>query len=260
MKDVFTVLLLLDDKDLVDNASEALAKQKYRIVHATTAHEAKLKYSNEEFHMAVIGMDIKGVNAQDFVEMIRRKERLRAVKDKIPVLVVGKNPEEFASHLATIDNVKYIESPFSTIEFKKKLLTFGGHSDTISNNTKTIRKGEYLLTEGGTSHEMYWILSGCFTITKLNQDDKNVIIGEVLPGELVGEMSFLDNLPRSASVRAKEDCEVLVIPHKKFIDVLDNQPRWFRTLMQTLSERLRKADAKIVHKHVVAEESQTKEE
>ena len=101
---------------------------------------------------------------------------------------------------------------------------------------------------------MYWVLSGGFTITKMNNDEKNIIIGEVKQGELVGEMSFLDNLPRSASVKAREDSEVLVIPHKKFMDVLDNQPRWFRSLMTTLSHRLRDADQRIARKFVQEED------
>ena len=123
-------------------------------------------------------------------------------------------------------------------------------SNTQSNNTKKIAKNEYLLTEGGQSNEMYWVLEGSFVITKLNSDNQNVIIGEVKPGELVGEMSFLDELPRSASVQAKEDSEVLAIPHKKFIDVLDGQPRWFRSLMKTLSQRLRGANQMISRKQV----------
>lgn len=84
----------------------------------------------------------------------------------------------------------------------------------------------------------------------MNNDSKNVIIGEVLPGELVGEMSFLDALPRSASVKVKEDSEVLVIPHKKFINVLDGQPRWFRSLMKTLSQRLRDSNKMVARKCV----------
>ena len=97
---------------------------------------------------------------------------------------------------------------------------------------------------------MYWVLAGSFRITKLNEDGNNVIMGEVSPGELVGEMSFLDNLPRSASVRALEDSEVLVIPHSKFMDVLDHQPRWFKSLMQVMSHRLRDSNNKVARKIV----------
>ena len=113
-----------------------------------------------------------------------------------------------------------------------------------------MKANEYLLTEGGISHEMYWILSGSFIITKMNKDDHNIILGKVFPGELVGEMSFLDSLPRSASVRAEVDSEVLAIPHKRFIDIIEGQPRWFRSLMQTLSQRLRTVNSQVTKKMV----------
>ena len=250
MKDSNTVLVVIDENEMKTTTQEVLVEQKYRVVIATNSNEARLKYSNEEFHMVILDMDLKGFKANDFVGSIRRKEDLKNIKDNIPILVIAEKADKFTEEFSLIDNIKYLEAPFTKIELKKKLLTFTGHSAVISNNTKTIKKDEYLITEGGTSHEMFWILSGKFVITKMNQDDQNVIIGKVYPGELVGEMSFLDNLPRSASVRAIEDSEILVIPHKKFIDVLDHQPRWFRSLMQTMSQRLRAANKKITRKHV----------
>ena len=79
----------------------------------------------------------------------------------------------------------------------------------------------------------------------MNREGQEVMLGEIDMGELVGEMSFLDDLPRSANVRAKFDSEVLVIPHSKFLSVLDSQPRWFKSLMKTLSQRLRVANDRI---------------
>lgn len=250
MKDKSTVIIVIDDETKKTIVQEVLTEQKYRVVVASNATEARLKFSNEQFHMAVLDMDVKGLNACDFVTGIRKKEKLKHIKDNIPILVIGANSDEFSSEFATLDNIKYLEAPFTKIELKKKLLTFTGHSDVISSNTKIIPEGEYLITEGGTSHEMYWVLSGKFMITKMNHDEENIIIGDVYPGELVGEMSFLDNLPRSASVQAREECEVLVIPQKKFIDVLEHQPRWFRSLMQTMSQRLRNSNQKIARKSV----------
>lgn len=259
MKDQNTVLIIASDEQMQSVVQDVFQEQKYRTVLAVNSNEARLKYSNEKFHMVVIDMDMQGVHALEFVDSIRRKENLKNIKDIIPVLIISEKPDEFTEKFSQHDNVKYMEAPFSKTELKKKLLTFAGHSDIIASNTKPVLKGEYLITEGGTSHEMYWILAGKFVITKLNHDNQNVILGEVYPGELVGEMSFLDNLPRSASVRAQEDSEVLVIPHKKFIDVMENQPRWFRSLMQTMSQRLRGANTKITHKVVNVNDDNIKE-
>lgn len=257
MKNMKTVLIVVSDKERLNIAEELLQEQKYKVVTANNSNEARLKFSNEEFHMVIVDMTAPGFSAKNFIESIRRKEDLKSVKNILPVLVLGDKADEFHEQFSMVDNVKYMEFPFTKLQLKKKLLTFTGHSEVISNNTKIVEKNEYLITEGGVSHEMYWILSGKFIITKMNHDNQNVIIGEVFPGELVGEMSFLDSLPRSASVRAVEQGEVLVIPHKKFIDVLENQPRWFRSLMQTMSHRLRDADKKIARK-IIGEDKKRK--
>ena len=116
-------------------------------------------------------------------------------------------------------------------------------------STMTIEPEEYLIREGEESTQMYFLQSGTMAVFK-RKGDSTIQIGTIYSGEVVGEMSFLDELPRSASVRARVDSEVLVIPHKKFIDVLDGQPRWFRSLMKTLSQRLRHANKMVARKSV----------
>ena len=257
MNDSKSALIIVEDNETASILKDVLEEDLYRVVQAEKGNEARLKFSNEVFKFVAIDMSVKGFKATDFVDGIRRKERLKNLKDSIPILLFGEDAGKYTSEFSSMDNVNFIETPFTKINLKKKVLSFTGNSDAIFKNTKPIEKDEYLITEGGTSHEMFWILSGKFVITKLNQDNHNVIIGEVHTGELVGEMSFLDSLPRSASVRALEDSEVLVIPHKKFIDVLDNQPRWFKSLMQTMSQRLRGANQQIARKIVsVDDESQ----
>lgn len=109
---------------------------------------------------------------------------------------------------------------------------------------KTIKAGEYLIKEGDKSSELYASLSGSFEIVK-GQGDQEQVIGEISPGELVGEMSFLDQEPRCASVRAVSDCEFLVIPREEFEDVFKSQPDWYQNIVKTLLRRLRKANDKL---------------
>ncbi len=248
MKDIFTVLVFSKSREDQLAIESVLKSLKYRVILASTTQEARLKFTNEEYNMLILDMGDEYKQTLDFIKYVKDKEGRKNVKATLPMLVTGNQSEIFTEKFSMLDNVKFLSSPYSLADLKKKLLTFSGKADNIQKNSRTIAAGEYLITEGGTSHEMYWVLSGEFIITKMNKDDNNVILGHVLPGELVGEMSFLDNLPRSASVRAQADSEVLAIPHNKFLDVLDGQPRWFRSLMQTMSHRLRDANTKIVKK------------
>jgi CRP-like cAMP-binding protein len=109
---------------------------------------------------------------------------------------------------------------------------------------KTILKDEYLLREGEHSDTMYWLQTGQLVVIK-RKGNEEIQLGHIFAGELVGEMSFLDGEPRSASVRAITDCDVVEIPREVFEKVFNGQPNWFQGLVKTLTERLRKTNARL---------------
>ncbi len=104
--------------------------------------------------------------------------------------------------------------------------------------------GDFLLYEGEESTEMYYLQSGTLAVLK-RKGDKEHQIGTIISGELVGEMSFLDKAPRSASVKAMTECVLVVVPHEKLEATLESLPKWFTALQHTLLDRLRKANARI---------------
>lgn len=107
-----------------------------------------------------------------------------------------------------------------------------------------LKPEQYLLREGDESSAMYFLQSGTLSVLK-RQGDMEKQIGTIYSGEVVGEMSFLDKQPRSASIKAITDCELMVIPSEKFDKVFKEQPNWYKALINTLLERLRKANARI---------------
>lgn len=106
-----------------------------------------------------------------------------------------------------------------------------------------LHPGELLLHEGDESTEMYYVQSGTLAVFK-RKGDTEVQIGTIIAGELVGEMSFLDQHPRSATVKAMTDAELILVPHDKFQKLLNSHPKWFKALINTLLDRLRKANAR----------------
>lgn len=107
-----------------------------------------------------------------------------------------------------------------------------------------LNPGDYLLHEKAESREMYYIQKGILGVYK-RKGDRDVQIGTLIAGEVVGEMSFLDKQPRSASVKAMSEVVVVIIPHEKFEKTIENMPKWFTALQSTLLERLRKANARL---------------
>lgn len=62
------------------------------------------------------------------------------------------------------------------------------------------------------------------------------------PGEVVGEMSIIDNKPRSASLVALDDVRLLGINRHDFFDLLQIDPNFSTNMMEILSRRLRAAE------------------
>jgi EAL domain-containing protein (putative c-di-GMP-specific phosphodiesterase class I) len=70
--------------------------------------------------------------------------------------------------------------------------------------------GTLLFAEGEAGSCAFLIASGCIEIF-LRRDDREVVLANRGPGEIVGEMAILDSRPRSASARVVADCELVVI-------------------------------------------------
>ena len=61
-------------------------------------------------------------------------------------------------------------------------------------------------------------------------------------GGVFGEMALIDGSPRSATVRAKTDCEVAPINEKTFLFLVHETPFFAIAVMRTLADRLRRMD------------------
>ena len=112
------------------------------------------------------------------------------------------------------------------------------------NESMKLAAEEYLMREGEESNEMYYLASGTMAVFQRKGDSERQI-ATIYSGELVGEMSFLDCEPRSATVKAIGDCELTVIPRDKLQSYLNGQPKWYRALVQILIDRLRRANKRV---------------
>ncbi len=100
---------------------------------------------------------------------------------------------------------------------------------------RRLAPGEELVREGELAGELYVLLSGRADVSRRDPRGVEHVIGSVQPGEIVGEMALLEGRPRSASVRATEPCEVLVLPFRAVRD----HPGVLANLARARSARLR---------------------
>ena len=107
-----------------------------------------------------------------------------------------------------------------------------------------INAGRGLVTENEISRKMFIIKEGKARVYKtyLGQRVTLAILG---PGEIFGEMSFVDAEPRSASVEALTDMRVVIIDGEKGSTQLEQLPEWVWTIFRTVFNRFREMDQKL---------------
>ena len=109
---------------------------------------------------------------------------------------------------------------------------------------KSFRRGEILMREGETGSEAYMILSGKVEVIKTIRG-KPVVVVTLSEGDTVGEMAMISDAPRSATVRAVEDTEVVVITEELIRKGLDKLPPWMGKTVTAMVERLRQSTAQM---------------
>ena len=101
--------------------------------------------------------------------------------------------------------------------------------------------GEYVFQEGDLGTDMYIVQDGQVAILKrFRGEEKQLAL--LSRGDFFGEMSVLEDLPRTASARATEDCRLLEISGSTFDQMLRKNPEIAVRMMRKLSRRLRETD------------------
>ena len=106
--------------------------------------------------------------------------------------------------------------------------------------------GATLFSEGDQSTTVVLVLTGRAKVFSLTEQGGEVLLAIRGPGALLGEMSALDEAPRSASVAALEPLETLVVPVTAFLDFLQCHPNAAVTIVRMIVSRLRDSDRKRV--------------
>jgi CRP/FNR family cyclic AMP-dependent transcriptional regulator len=104
--------------------------------------------------------------------------------------------------------------------------------------------GDVLLRQGEPGDTLFVIVSGRVQVTRHGDDVTSHGLATAGPGEVVGDMALLDDLPHSATVTALEPTRVLAMPVSDFRAALREEPDITIRLLATVSRRLRRAEAR----------------
>ncbi len=100
--------------------------------------------------------------------------------------------------------------------------------------TTSFPAGQYVVKSGESGQTMYIVMAGEVEIL-----DGSIILEVAGPGSMVGELALIDDEPRSASVVAKTDCQLVPVDRKRFQYMTQETPFFALAVMKVLADRLR---------------------
>lgn len=105
-------------------------------------------------------------------------------------------------------------------------------------------RGQALCYEGQVLDRILILRSGMVKVTSTTAEGREVVLAFRTPGELIGELTALDDRPRAATVVAVEPVEALALSPDAFRSFLEEHAAVCLALLRVVSLRLRDADAK----------------
>jgi CRP-like cAMP-binding protein len=130
----------------------------------------------------------------------------------------------------------------------RKVSMFNGLGDEeLQNLEELLRvrecpKETVIVNQEETGNSLYIIMRGQVKVVLYGESGREITLSRFREGDFFGEMSLLDNQPRSANVIAIEDTSVLVLDRDPFVRYLTRFPRTSVNILAEMCARLRRAD------------------
>jgi CRP/FNR family transcriptional regulator, cyclic AMP receptor protein len=134
--------------------------------------------------------------------------------------------------ISTVEKVLFLKS----IDLFSQIPSEDLAKIALISKEEEVESGEEIFAEGEAGDALYLVLNG-----KVRVHRSERMIAELGERECFGEMALLDAAPRSASVSALEETQVLKIEREDFQEIMSEKPEIALGIIKVLSTRLRNA-------------------
>lgn len=149
-----------------------------------------------------------------------------------PVTVVAIDKQVFADHVANKPHWAQYLLILSAF-FKDAYSRLAQIHSIPQTGFLTFKPGEVIIREGDQSDEVYTLLSGHADVCVKEQK-----VGDIYSEEIFGAMAAFTNSPRSASVVATEECQVLAVPKDQFVNLIQYHPKTCVSLVESMARKI----------------------
>ena len=103
----------------------------------------------------------------------------------------------------------------------------------------TLHKGQVLFRQGDAGDGAYFLVNGLLGVLLGNPDGSSRLVNHIQHGEIVGEMALLSDEPRSATIYAARESDLLFFGKREFAILIEKHPRFLLGITRMNIERLR---------------------
>src|SRR5215470_7141402 len=114
---------------------------------------------------------------------------------------------------------------------------------------REFKQGDVLFDYGAPGGEIFILRSGTVEVFVEDQQGERIVLAESERGDVVGELSFLDGGPRTATAIAREDAQVITMHRDRLLEFIDKHPHAAIDLLTAVGRRLRATD-ELLRTHV----------
>jgi CRP/FNR family transcriptional regulator/CRP/FNR family cyclic AMP-dependent transcriptional regulator len=108
--------------------------------------------------------------------------------------------------------------------------------------TRNYRRGEVIFHQDDPGSALHIIKEGQVKINTMSPEGEEAILAILTDGDFFGELSLLDDKPRSANAVAMEITQTLALQRQDFMDILGRHPEMVSDILASLADRLRNTD------------------
>ena len=125
-------------------------------------------------------------------------------------------------------------------------LTDVERADLVSHlRPRRFARDEVIFHRDDAGGQLYVILSGSVKVAIPDEEGHEVVVAVERDGAVFGELALFDDAPRSATVTALGETQVVTLAREDFLRILERSPRATREILRLLARTVRRASGRI---------------
>lgn len=271
--DMKKILVIEDNKDVLDNIEELLELSNYNVIAALNGKlgvELAIKNKPDLILCDIMMPELDGYGV---LHMVQNNPELQQTPF---IFLTARTEQREIRKGMSLGADDYITKPFDASELLKtierrlkkaeliekriaqgiegvnQMISFIGGDAVLrkfveDRNIDRYKKGQRIFTEGNHPLRLYFVQKGRVKIFKSNEAGKEFIYKIVNGGEFFGYVPLLENTVYKENANALEDCEIVSIPKSEFEELMHSNFEVSRTFIKLLAGDISQKEEQLMH-------------